>query len=211
MKIALINGSPQIKACTSSIILQKIKEILGDGQVFSDFHFRRPCLDSEEMERLLKHDVLIFSFPLYVDGVPSHLLNCLIELERHLSSRSSKNIKVYALVNCRLYEGEQTRLALNQVKNWCWRVGLTWGQGMGIGASSLIFALRKSLNGNFPVGKLERSLETFGNNVLYLREEENIYTTVSFPRFLYKFITEMEWRRVLRANGLRKKDLFLKR
>lgn len=39
---------------------------------------------------------------------------------------------------------------------------------------------------------------------------ENIFIEPNFPRFAYKLAGEMNWRKAIRASGLRRKDLFEK-
>lgn len=54
----------------------------------------------------------------------------------------------------------------------------------------------------------------FGNILIKLadtiyecRSEDTIYCEPNFPRFLYKLAAEIGWRRSLKANGLKSRDL----
>ncbi|WP_346888390.1 hypothetical protein [Clostridium sp. UBA1056] len=40
---------------------------------------------------------------------------------------------------------------------------------------------------------------------------DNVFITENFPRFAYKLSGELGWRQAIRANGLKRKDLFLKK
>jgi len=131
MKIALINGSPKIKDSASDCILQELKVFLSkQNNTIIEYHFRKPQLSIKEMENLVECDDLVFAFPLYVDGIPSHLLNCLTKLENYFQAVNEKEIKVYSLVNCGFYEGHQNTLAIEIMENWCIKAGLQWGQGL---------------------------------------------------------------------------------
>jgi len=128
MKIAFINGSPKKTYSASASLLQDLKSLFAqDGAIISDYNFDKPTLSKEEMEQLKDYDIFVFSFPLYFDGIPSHLLNCLIQLESYFISVKGKNIKVYSIVNCGFYEGHQTRPAIEMMENWCSKAGLEWG------------------------------------------------------------------------------------
>jgi hypothetical protein len=76
---------------------------------------------------LTECNVLVFAFPLYVDGIPSHLLNCLRKLEKFFGGLDKKDIMVYSLGNCGFYEGDQNKLAIEMMENWCAKAGLKWG------------------------------------------------------------------------------------
>jgi len=209
MKIALINGSPKIKDSASDCVLQELKAFLEQhDNIIFEHHFRRPQLSTEEMKDLVKCVALVFAFPLYVDGIPSHLLNCLAELESFLLTLNKKEIKVYSLVNCGFYEGHQNKLAIEIMENWCVKSGLQWGQGVGIGAGGMLPSLKNVPIGNGPKKNLEKALKQIANNILKSTSEENIFITANFPRAAYKFAAEMGWRQSIKANGLKRKDLF---
>lgn len=78
MKIALINGSPKVKSSASGILLEDLKVYLGETEVM-EFGFHTGAVTGEEVEALNQADALVFSFPLYVDGIPGHLLSCLAD------------------------------------------------------------------------------------------------------------------------------------
>lgn len=154
---------------------------------------------------------LVFAFPLYVDGIPSHLLNCLIQLEKTFAAIYRKDINVYALVNCGFYEGHQNRMAIEMMENWCFKARLNWGQGIGIGAGGMLPVIKDVPIGRGPKKNLGKSLKKFATNILKSDSDQNIFITANFPRFLYKFAAEMGWRKSIKKNGLKRKDLFLKK
>ncbi|WP_346899736.1 hypothetical protein [Clostridium sp. UBA7503] len=83
MKIALISGSPKIKNSASDYILQELKAFLRQqDNMIIEYYFREPQLSIKEIENLVECDTLVFAFPLYVDGISSHLLNGLVKLEK---------------------------------------------------------------------------------------------------------------------------------
>lgn len=212
MKIALISGSPKIKNSASDYILQELKAFLRQqDNMIIEYYFRKPQLSIKEIENLVECDTLVFAFPLYVDGIPSHLLNGLVKLEKTFQDIKNKEIKVYSLVNCGFYEGHQNKLAIEIMENWSIKARLQWGQGIGIGAGGMLPSLKKVPIGQGPKKNLEKALKQIANNILTSTSEENIFITANFPRVAYKFAAQMGWRQSVKGNGLKRKDLFLRK
>lgn len=212
MRIAFINGSPKSKDTASGNILKGLKALLeNDDNVITELSFRKPQLEIQEMEQLAECKVLVFAFPLYVDGIPSHLLNCLIQLEAYFTAIKKSDAFVYPLVNCGFYEGHQNKTALEIMKNWCVKSGLKWGQGIGIGSGGVFM-----LAGNISIGKglaksLGNALKKLSYNISKCVSDENIIIEANIPRIIYKLAAEMKFRKMIKENGLKRKDLSLRR
>lgn len=212
MKIAFINGSPKAKESASGCLIEDLKTLLvHDESLTSDFHLRKPILSGKDMEQMAECDALIFAFPTYVDGIPSHLLSCLSQLENFFLDIKEKDIFVYSLVNCGFFEGRQNAVAIEMMKNWCKKAGLKWGQGFGCGAGGMLLSIKKVPFEHWPKKKISKALKELSINVLNRTSGEDIYASVEFPRILYKLAGEMGWRQSIKANGLKRKDLFLQK
>lgn len=211
MKIALINGSPKNMESASGCLLQELKKFLGDDKEIAEYSFRKPQLNEEEMEQVVESNALVFAFPLYVDGIPSHLLSCIMQLESFLSTIKEKDIVVYTLVNCGFFEGHQTALAIEMMKNWCKKAGLRWGQGIGMGAGGMLQSVKNVPAGYGPKKDLGEALSKLVKNISERSSGEDIFITANFPRFLYKLAAEMGWRKSVKANGLKTRDLHLRK
>jgi multimeric flavodoxin WrbA len=212
MNIALINGSPKSKDSASGHVLKALKAFLEpDRNGFTEYSFRKSQVSEEEMKQLGQSDVLVFAFPLYVDGIPSHLLSCLVQLESFFTELCKKDILVYALVNCGFYEGHQNNIAIEMMKNWCAKAGLKWGQGVGIGSGGMLPMLNNIPIGKGPTRNLEAALKQVSGNVIQGMSSEDISITANFPRLLYKLAAEMGWRKAVKENGLKRRDLFMRR
>lgn len=97
MKITLINGSPKVKDSASGLILNELKIFLNNSEdeaerniSISEYNFRKNKLDSAVIEEVVTSDILVFIFPLYVDGVPSHLLRLPCSVRRNLKKYQRK-------------------------------------------------------------------------------------------------------------------------
>lgn len=211
MKVALINGSPKAKDSASGCILQEIRTLLPAGSQSMEYSFRKPQLDNDELEQIAQSDTLIISFPLYVDGIPSPLVSCLYQMETFFKAGPEKKITVYSIANCGFYEGHQNSIALEMVKNWCEKSGLRWGQGVGIGGGGMVPMLAGVPAGKGPKKNLTKALEALAANLSEGASADNIYISPGFPRIAYKLAAEMGWRHQIKANGLKRKDLFTRK
>lgn len=206
MNIAFINGSPKVKGSASQAILNDLKTFLS-SQTISEVHFNKPKVTAEQLETLKKCDALVFSFPLYVDSVPSNLLACLIILEKELKSLP---ITVYALCNNGFYEGIQNRHALSVIKNWSVKTKLVWGQGVGVGCGGMMTGLANVPVGKGPKKNIGIAFNVFSDNIKEKKTGENIYVNANFPRFLYKLMAHFGWKQEIKKNGKSVKDLYRK-
>lgn len=205
MRIALINGSPKAKNSTSRVLLDDLSRYLGGNAEVVNSEFHSSVISKEVTEELAKADAWVFAYPLYVDGIPGHLLSCLIQLEEaHLSNHQ---IHVYGIVNCGFYESIQTNLALQLLQNWSLKAGLIWGGGVGIGGGGGLSMMPKLEPGHGPKALIDKALAAFSNVILKNEAQENTYVSVAFPRFLYKMGAQIGWRQMIKANGGKAKDL----
>lgn len=199
MKIALINGSPKPRESTSAMLLHDIGSYMKDQAELIEINFHHSKVSSEILEQLKTIDVMIVACPLYVDGLPGHLLSCLSQLENQIQDCS---IYVYGIVNCGFYEGEQANIALDVLKNWCHKTHLSWAGGIGIGGGG---GLSQMPSG--PKVPIDKELQLMAKNILQTQTNDNQYVSVVFPRFLYKMSAQFGWRRLIKANGGHSKDL----
>ncbi len=85
-------------------------------------------------------DVVCFFVPLYVDGLPSHVMEFLSQAEKYCKNHSCR-FRLYAVSNNGFVEGTQNRPALHMLQAWCERAGITWGGGIGIGGGVMLRVL----------------------------------------------------------------------
>lgn len=205
MKIALINGSPKGKRSTSASLLEDLQGCIGEKAETVWVELNREAAPEEAIQALKQADVWVFAFPLYVDGVPGHLLACLVQLGAALPGDGEK--PVYGIVNCGFYEGIQTEPALWIMENWCEKAGYVWGGGIGVGGGGGLAMMPKMEPGKGPRAPIDMALSELADRLLRREARENSYVSVAFPRFLYKLAAQSGWRKAIRANGGSTKDL----
>lgn len=213
MKIALINGSPKVNNSTSKILLADLKRILTEHTPnpatekaeIVEINMHNAVVSTEALTMLRDSDTWIFACPLYVDGIPAHLLSCLVQLEK--CDWTDRPIRIYGIVNCGFYEGIQAEFALNILQNWSAKTGLTWGGGIGVGGGGALAQMPPAENGHGPRAPIEKALRAMASKILHCEVQENNYVSIAFPRFLYKMAAQMGWRQMIKANGGQSGDL----
>ena len=205
MKIALINGSPKVNNSASGVLLEELKRYWGENVEIVSFGFHSSIIPKEIIEELAKMDVWIFAYPLYVDGIPGHLLSCLIQLEE--AQLQNLGIHIYGIVNCGFYEGMQAEFALKLLQNWCLKTGFIWSGGIGIGGGGGLAMMPKFEPGYGPKAPIDKALRSLSDMVLRKEVQNNKYVSVAFPRFLYKMCAQIAWRQMIKANGGKIRDL----
>ena len=207
MKISIINGSPKAVKSNSEILGNYLLSLLKDNEI-RKYYSISVRLDDKIKNQIYNSDVLIFLFPLYVDGIPSNLLKLLVEFEKKKVIKYGT--KIYCIVNNGFYEGKQNQLAILQIKNWCEKVKARWGQGIGVGAGELLPYLKKYTLGQGPLKNLGNALTKFSGNILTLKSAKDIYINPNWLRSLYFFQGSISWILKGRKNNLRVRELFRK-
>ena len=207
MKISIINGSPKAIKSNSEILGNYLSSLLKENEIkkYYSIYFR---LNDENKNEIYNSDILIFLFPLHVDGIPSNLLKLLVKFEEEKVIKSET--KIYCIVNNGFYEGKQNRLAILQIKNWCEKVNAKWGQGIGVGAGELLPHLKKYPLGQGPLKNLGKVLDKFSANIITLKSDEDIYLNPNWLKSLYFFQATISWILKGKKNNLRVRELFRK-
>ncbi|MGI5895399.1 MAG: hypothetical protein ACOX6U_00440 [Oscillospiraceae bacterium] len=207
MKLALINGSPKPKDSTSGLLCDALSALLPNLEPITVF-LRKPALDAQTLSLLDSCDALVFVFPLYVDGIPGHLLSCLAALEQHRAETGRSGGAVYGVVNCGFYEARQNTLALEMLRHFCLHAGYDWKQGVGIGGGGMLSAVSGTPMGHGVKKDIGAALKTLCRNILAKKGGELLYASPNFPRFAYKMAAQRGWRAQLKQNGCSSRDLF---
>ena len=207
MKISIINGSPKAIKSNSEILGNYLSSLLKENEI-KKYYSIYARLDDKIKNEIHNSDILIFLFPLHVEGIPSNLLKLLVKFEEEKIIKSET--KIYCIVNNGFYESKQNRLAILQIKNWCEKVNARWGQGIGVGAGELLPYLKKYPLGQGPLKNLGKVLDKFSANILTLKSDEDIYINPNWLKSLYFFQATISWILKGRKNNLRVRELFRK-
>ncbi len=232
MKIALINGSPRAKN-VSGFVLGRLKSNIGDKSDFAEFNLYKNRLTEEEIKEILSCNSIVIAAPLYVDGLPSHVVQAMSDIEA-LSGSAEKNISVFAVINCGFSESVNNSTALRIVSNWCSKCGFRWMYGLGIGSGERLL-VEKNSSGNGKItlwsivglvavkvftyepeflektrkNSFKKASDKMANDILQSKRGENIYVRCFFPKtvFLSNLMTNASFFVKLKTNGNKLKDM----
>ncbi len=135
MKTILINCSPKKQLSASSYFLSLQCFCLIGEKV------RLPLRTKADYKPILNAlpdaDAVVFCMPLYVDSVPGHVIPFLKEMET-FCKENQLSLKVYVISNNGFIEGNQNRVLMRIMENFCSRSNLQFGGGVGIGGGVML-------------------------------------------------------------------------
>lgn len=139
MKTVFINCSPKKRFCASGYFLALQRLFVSGEKVTEKLH--TPADHARILEQLRDADAVVFCLPLYVDGIPSHVLRFMEHAEA-FCKENSLHFSVYCIANNGFIEGKQNELLMQTFEHFCARAGLTWGGGVGIGGGVMLNVTR---------------------------------------------------------------------
>lgn len=171
--------------------------------------------DDEALSALASCDALVIGYPLYVDGLPSHLLALLDRLAD--SDSLAPDTRVYAISNLGFYEADQIMPSFDILRCWCSRAQVAWSGGVAVGGGGMIVPTKDSPR----MGGLRRrrshaidgliAAVRMGTDVDHAAELTGgsradapagvIMAPCPLPRPLYRLAAELRWRRLARRNN----------
>ena len=205
MKTVAINGSPKLKDSLSGRIIEQMGKILGEHiEIHHAAQLVRDGTASESLRNLLNADTLLIVFSLYVDSLPAPLIEFLTRLEG--TADGAAPLRVFAIVNCSFFEPRQTEPALEIIKHFADCTGFEWGYGLGIGGGPMLTSFGDNWD-NGPVSGIHNALRDMSLAIRESRSGQNVFISAKFPRFLYRTMANMSWRRLARKNGIKTASL----
>lgn len=134
-KTVLINCSPKRKLSASGFLMKCAGVLIRGKKEY--LQLRTPADRPAILEALKTAGKAVFVMPLYVDGVPSHVLPFLREME-DFCRENGLRLKVYVIANNGFIEGKQNEPLMQVMENFCARSGLDWCGGIGIGGGVML-------------------------------------------------------------------------
>lgn len=153
MNILMLNASPKRKGGASGCFSWLLTLMLA-GCKITTLNIRNQADYAEALALLGSVDAVVISSPLYVDGIPAHMLPFMEKAEYECKQKHYR-FKLYVLSNSGFVEGVQNKLHLNMYEAWCYRAGIEWGGGLGIGGGTILHVLLIL----FPISVIIRCLE----------------------------------------------------
>jgi len=139
MKTVFINASPKQRFCASAYFLF-LQRLFVWGQKVTE-KLRTPADHDRILRELSDAQAVVFSLPLYVDAVPSHVLRFMEKMEAYCKE-NGLHLSVYCIANNGFIEGKQNEPLMQVFENFCARAGLVWGGGVGVGGGVMLNVYR---------------------------------------------------------------------
>jgi hypothetical protein len=214
MRIVYVIGSPKKHISTSAALLGSLEERLQGQEAnwvsTSGVTAENVAAEAAKAVVLLEEaQALVIAFPLYVDGIPSHLLRFLESVAEALQTdetlSTSQPLRVYGIINCGFFEPEQAENAATMLELWCAGIGLPFSGAVLVGGGGMGKHLARGKgpgrNVGLALGKLAARIEAGEDAGLILARP-------NFPRKLYILAGHRGWVRAAKRRGLKKRDLY---
>ncbi len=221
-KICFINGSPKTTESFSLYMIDYVSKAL-------DASYEKPIMvnalkllnapnKENVFEKILSCTAIVVVFPLYIDSLPSSLLEMLESLDIYQKSHpvSSANTScLYGLVNCGFIEGHQNINALKILENYAKAVKFKWCGGIGLGGGEMIRSTKDQIplqsKMSLPIYHALCSLIESINELKVIPSESPVqFANHNFPKWLFMFMANRVWISSSKMNGITKKMLYAK-
>lgn len=187
-----INGSPKLENSNSNYFLSKIKNKEKIKYVYRDKF-------SDILKDIKNVDTIILSFPLYVDGPTSKI----IELMEYIQNNNIDigNKKIYTIINCGFWEAKHNKTASLIIENFANKNKAKYMGSFNIGAGEIIGKREKnwlykliSIPFLIKIKKFKESINE-GNEIL-------LETTIRpMTKRLYVLLANINWKRQMIKNN----------
>ncbi|MDE6056097.1 MAG: hypothetical protein K2G55_20605 [Lachnospiraceae bacterium] len=152
-------------ACVENIREYAQREELISVKIEDNMDWNRVCRYLEDAH------AIVLAADVYLDSVSSTVLRFLERVEQAVIDGESIGGRFYAVLYTELYEGEQTSVAMEILKNFCVHANIAWGRGLGIGGSNVgTTVCKKSLWNVFRKGAEDFRASALQSQALFIRE-----------------------------------------
>ena len=196
--ILMVNCSYKASDSNTQFFLELLKEKL-DGEIRT-VPLKKVLSGgfAEFLGELVAAEAFVIGAPLYVDGLPAQAVK-LLELLLEGNKTPLDRKPVYVVSNLGFYEGAQICNLFDIVRNWCVRMGMTYGGGIAVGAGPMIRATK-----GLPLHQdMEKGLHRLADHIRSGAAMDNYYAKTVIPRAVYLQAAHMSFRKTLKKNGNR--------
>ena len=192
-KIIIINASPRAPRSNSKIYANSFIDCC---KLETNYKELTKNNHQDIINSLSNYKHLVFVFPLYVDGIPSTLLNFLKLLENN--TIHNKPI-IHILINCGFIEYNQNNIAIEMINIFCKQNNYQTGSTLSIGGGEGLPTT--------PFKKLcDLTISRFSNSIVKQKYRKFNFTMPITKKFYIKASTKY-WLTLGIKNGLTKEDM----
>jgi len=221
-KICFINGSPKTGESCSLYMIDYISNKLGNAyeekMVINALQLFKNSNQENILKEILSCEAIVVVFPLYIDSLPSSLLEVLEALDICKKSLPTDvhNIPcLYGLVNCGFIEGHQNINALKILENYAKAVSFKWCGGIGLGGGEMIRSTKNQIPlQSKPALPIYHALRSLADGIKELKvinsDKAIVFANHRFPKWFFIFMANRTWVTWAKRNGIKKNRMFAK-
>lgn len=206
-KIVFLNGSPRPdhESCSHKMIQYFSKALEAHYDSFVEAQALKLCLKTEILEQhfqeTLSADVLLIVSPLYVDSMPSSVLDYLRNFECFIKEHPellTHSLKVYGFINCGFLGGYQNTIALEILENFALRCNFIWCGGLGVGSGAMLAGTLDSVPREAKMQQpiyagLDGLIDALKKGSSINTSNKQLLVTQNFSPALFTFSLNMNW------------------
>ena len=220
-KIVFLNGSPKSdsNSCSHKMIQYFSKALAGHFDSCIEAQALKLCLKREKLEshftEVLNADILFIVAPLYVDSLPSSVLDYLRSFECFIKENPNlltHPLKVYGFINCGFLGGSQNTIALEILENFALRCNFIWCGGLGVGSGAMLASTLDSVPRESKMQQpiyvgLDHLVDALKNGCSINSPNKQLLVTQNFSPNLFIFSLNIGW---LASSGWKCRKIYAK-
>jgi len=210
-RVLLLVGSPKGpgKSVSEALGAYVIEKMEVRGWSSETISIRTSLQLDEGRAALLKAvktaDLIILSFPLYVDSLPAPVIRAMELIAEH---RSKKNARFAVIANCGFPEAQHNKVVIAICRRFAHASGLEWAGGLALGMGGAVSSQRLKEQGGM-VRNIVKSLDLTVDGLVEDRpvpdEAIRLMAKPLIPGWMYTTMGNIGWRRQAKRCGVRKK------
>ncbi|NHJ26301.1 MAG: hypothetical protein EAX89_17110 [Candidatus Lokiarchaeota archaeon] len=212
-KALLLIGSPKGESSTSASLGDYLISKLEQSGMKTERGFIHRLVNREEkiqnlFEMIDRADLIILTFPLYVDSLPAPVIKAMELIKEERDRLESKKPKSFiAISNNGFPEGFQNMTALHICRIFAEDCGFTWKGGLALGQGGSI-AGRPLLEVGGMVRNVVKGLDITARAMIdgkdIPKEAIDFFSKKFIPNFFYNIVVNLGWRLQARKLGTKK-------
>jgi NAD(P)H-dependent FMN reductase len=210
MRAVVLIGSPKKGGSTSRSLAEHLAIGLRKGDVdVRTYHVQESMTDPSKLREVIDacHDVdlILVSVPLYVDSLPSEVVNWMETMGRK-GTEIKKGARFLAMIQCGHPDVDQTSVAVDILRNFSDQMGYEWVGALRMPMGPIIDG--RSLSeargaARHAVNALNLIAEALANGKQMPVEAFLEMQTRPVPVFLYLMMANRMWKRRAKEHGMR--------
>jgi multimeric flavodoxin WrbA len=200
---ALLVGSPKGTSSTSNSLGTFLVESLQQNGVTTEKAYICQCLGSDEKRAALlrlvdESDLIVLAFPLYVDSLPSQVIETLELIAEHEKTKPELSKKSFAAIaNSGFPEAKQNDTALAVCRLFAQQAGFNWAGGLAMGGGGMIAGQPLAELGGRVRNKtkaLEIAAEALALGDVIPEKAVALISKLGIPRWMYLWMGNRGWK-----------------